>query len=272
MNISETLCLVRGGGDLATGVGCRLFRAGFPVIVTELAQPLVVRRGVAFAEAVYAGAVEVEGAPARRVPNATAALQLAGEGLVPVLVDDEGKALPEIRPLVLVDGRMAKVNLDTRITDAPFVVGLGPGFTAGEDCHAVVETMRGHHLGRVIWQGAAAPNSGQPGAVDGYSHERVLRAPRSGALKVHREIGAFVSSGEALAEVDGKTVRAPFDGVLRGIAHDGLHVTAGMKIGDLDPRKVRAYCFEISDKSLAIGGGVLEAVLMWLHTHQTEGG
>jgi xanthine dehydrogenase accessory factor len=261
VRLDEALCLIRGGGDLATGVGYRLRRAGFPIVVTELAQPLALRRTVSFAEAIYAGEVEVEGMRARRAMTVSAALRLAAEGCVPVIADDDGRAIVHIRPMVVVDGRMAKVNLGTRIADAPLVVGLGPGFTAGVDCHAVIETHRGHHLGRVIWKGAATPDTGQPEAVNGHKGDRVLRAPRTGVLRVQRAIGDMVASGEALAEVDGATVRAPFAGVLRGIAHDGLEVKAGMKIGDLDPRGVRDYCFEISDKALAVGGGVLEAVL-----------
>lgn len=272
MRRSETLCLIRGGGDMATGVGYRLYRAGFPIVVTELAWPLAVRRAVAFAEAVYSGEVKVEDVRARHVPNADVALQLVAEGYVSVLVDEKGESLAEIRPVVVVDGRMAKVNIDTRITDAPFVVGLGPGFTAGEDCHALIETKRGHHLGRVIWQGMATPNDGLPEPVKGYSDGRILRAPCTGTLRIQRKIGDLVIEGERLALVEGETVEAPFTGILRGIAHDGLMVTKDMKIGDIDPRAVHDYCFEISDKALAVGGGVLEAVLNWLNTHQTKEG
>ncbi len=264
MNPFETLCLIRGGGDLATGVAYRLHRAGFPIIVTELAQPVALRRTVSFAEAIYAGEVEVEGVRARRAMTVSAALRLAAEGYVPVIVDDDGKALADVRPMAVVDGRMAKVNLGTQITDAPLVIGLGPGFTAGVACHAVIETCRGHHLGRVIWKGAATPDTGKPEAVNGHAGDRVLHAPRAGVLRVQRAIGDMVTGGEVLAEVDGAPVQAPFAGVLRGIAHDGLVVTSGMKIGDVDPRGVQEYCFEISDKALAVGGGVLEALLAWL--------
>ena len=271
MNPFETLCLIRGGGDLATGVAYRLHRAGFPIIVTELAQPVALRRAVSFAEAIYAGEVEVEGVRAQRAMTVSAALRLAAEGFVPVIVDDDGKALADICPMAVVDGRMAKVNLGTQITDAPLVIGLGPGFTAGVACHAVIETCRGHHLGRVIWKGAAAPDTGKPEAVNGHAGDRVLHAPRAGVLRVQRAIGEMVAGGEALAEVDGAPVQAPFAGVLRGIAHDGLVVTSGMKIGDVDPRGVQEYCFEISDKALAVGGGVLEAILAWLNARETGG-
>jgi xanthine dehydrogenase accessory factor len=271
VRLDEVLCVIRGGGDLATGVGYRLRRAGFSIIVTELARPLALRRAVCFAEAIYAGVVEVEGVRVQRTATVPAALRLAAVGWVPVIVDQDGQVLASAHPFVVVDGRMAKVNLGTRITDAPLVIGLGPGFTAGVDCHAVVETCRGHHLGQVIWKGTAIPDTGQPEAVNGHVGDRVLRAPRAGVLQVQRAIGDVVASGEALAEVDGAPVRAPFAGVLRGIAHDELPVTPGMKIGDVDPRGVRDDCFEISDKALAVGGGVLEAVLGWFNTREVGG-
>lgn len=256
--------MIRGGGDLATGVGWRLHRAGFPIVVTELPRPLAVRRSVSFAEAVYAGEVEVEGLRARLVATASAALRTVADENVPVLPDAEGSAIRDIRPLVLVDARMAKRNLGTRIDDAPLVIGLGPGFLAGVDCHAVVETCRGHHLGRALWRGSAAADTGQPEAVDGHAAERVLRAPRSGVITAHHAIGDAVAEGDTVADVGGEPIRAPFGGVLRGIVHDGLEVEAGVKVGDIDPRGIRHHCFEISDKALAIGGGVSEAVLTWL--------
>jgi xanthine dehydrogenase accessory factor len=271
MNITETLCLIRGGGDIATGAIYRLFQAGFPVIVMELSQPLVVRRTVSFAEAVYAGEVEVEGVHARRVPNTAEALRLAViHEMIPVLIDEQGSAIKEIKPKVLVDARMAKVNMNTCIDDADFVVGLGPGFTAGGDCHALIETLRGFHLGRVIRDGKAAENTGKPEAVAGYAEQRVVRAPHSGRVKVRRDIGDLVEEGECLAEIGETAVYAPFKGIIRGMIHDGLVVPAGLKIGDIDPRQVRDYCFEISDKALAIGGGVLEAVLAWLNKCRIE--
>lgn len=263
--LRDTLILMRGGGDLATGVAVRLVRAGFPLIITELAQPLVVRRTVALATAVPAGEVTVEGVTASRVDSAATAAERAGTGIVPVLVDPDGVAIEVCRPAVVVDARMAKRNVDTRRDDAPLVVALGPGFTAGVDCDAVVETNRGHLLGRVYWSGTAEPNTGIPGIVKGYGAERVLRAPVAGTVTTHRHIGDHVDEGELVASVEGEPVRAPFPGVLRGIIADGTPVPAGLKIGDVDPRGVCEHCFTISDKSLAVGGGVLEAVLTWLN-------
>lgn len=266
---AETLVVLRGGGDLATGAVARLTRAGFPVVVLELPRPLVVRRTVAVATAVLEGRITVEDIQAEWVVDVATALRLAREGRVPVLVDPEGETLPHLRPSVLVDARMAKRNLGTRRDDAPLVVALGPGFTAGEDCDAVVETARGHFLGRVYWHGAALPDTGTPGLVHGYGRERVLRAPRAGVVQALVAIGAMVHEGQVLALVDGEPVQAPFDGVVRGLIADGTPVPAGLKIGDVDPRGVREHCFTISDKSLAVGGGVLEAVLTWLNSRSS---
>ncbi len=255
---------VKGGGDLGTGAAWRLHQAGFPVIVTELPRPLVVRRTVAFASAVYDGEIAVEGVTASRAGDASEAQRLLADGIVPVMVDPEGRLLAEIKPMVLVDAVMAKRNTGTRLEDAALVVALGPGFTPGIDCHCVVETQRGHNLGRVLWNAPAEPNTGVPGEIGGRSAERVLRAPCNGAIRSVRQIGETVHSGEIVAWVDGGQVVAPFDGILRGLAHDGLIVRAGTKIGDVDPRARREHCFTISDKALAVGGGVLQAVMEWL--------
>ena len=253
--------LVRGGGDLATGVIYRLYRAGFPVAVTEVETPLAVRRTVAFAQAVYDGAITIEGITGRLITTPEAILPLWEEGIVPVLVDPQARVREHLPFIVLVDAIMAKRNTGTHITDAPLVVALGPGFTAGVDCHAVVETMRGHFLGRVYWSGSALPDTGTPGNVMGYDKERVLRAPCDGHITPLVDIGDRVEEGQVICTVEGEPVRAPFPGVLRGLVHPRVHVRAGMKIGDVDPRARPEHCFTISDKSLAVGGGVLEAVL-----------
>lgn len=253
--------LVRGGGDLATGVAARLHRAGLIVLVTELAQPLVVRRKAAFAEAVFSSQTTVEGISARRAQSLAEAEAILAAGEIPVLVDPALECLPGLRPLVLVDARLMKRPPETGLDAAPLVVGLGPGFTAGVDCHAVVETMRGHNLGRVLWQGRAAANTGLPEKVGEQQAQRVLRAPAAGELHALVEIGSLLDAGDPIAEVGGMVVAAPFAGVLRGLLHPGLAVQPGMKIGDLDPRRDPAFCTAISDKALAIGGGVLEAVL-----------
>jgi xanthine dehydrogenase accessory factor len=271
----DDLVLVKGGGDLGTGVAWRLHKAGFPVAITELPQPLVVRRTVAFASAVYDGESAVEGVTAWRVDAPVdgqrgewkdAALRLLGEEMIPVLIDPECRSRAALHSAILIDAIMAKRNTGTQKTDAPLVIALGPGFTPNVDCHCVIETQRGHNLGRVLWSSPAEPNSGMPGEIGGKSSERVLRAPADGRLVGRKRIGEPVRQGEVIAVIQGQgegVVAAPFDGVLRGLVHDGLSVSAGLKIGDVDPRAKREHCFTISDKALALGGGVLEAVLEW---------
>jgi len=267
--LEDILVVVKGGGDLATGVVHRLHRAGMPVVVTELAQPTVIRRAVAVASAVYEGQVEVEGLVARLAesdqdPKGFKSKPLGFWGQVPVVIDPRGEVITRLRPTVVVDAIMAKRNTGAAITDAPIVIGLGPGFTAGVDVHAVVETNRGHHLGRVILSGSAEPHTGVPGPTAGFTADRVLRAPCEGAFTGQRRIGDPVEAGEAVAYVAGQPVVAKISGVLRGLLADGLPVKAGMKVGDVDPRGVREHCFTISDKARAIGGGVLEAILYLL--------
>jgi xanthine dehydrogenase accessory factor len=254
--------LVRGGGEMATGVVHRLARSGFRVCITEILAPLAVRREVAFCEAVFDGQKEVEGIITRRVADEKEARWAWDKGMIPLLVDPECKIREAVKPQVLVDAIMAKKNLGTCRGDAPLVIGLGPGFHAGKDVHLVVETNRGHNLGRVIEEGEAEPDTGVPGEIGGYSRERVLRAPGSGRFFGNKKIGDPVRKGEVIARVEGALVEAGIDGVLRGILRDGHSVHQGMKVGDIDPREIRAHCFTISDKARAIGGGVLEAVLM----------
>jgi len=253
--------LIKGAGDLASGVAYRLMRSGFAVVMTELPAPSMVRRTVSFGEVVYSGETKIEGITARRANTAQEAQELVEGGFIPVLVDPEARARQILRPQVLVDAIMAKVNTGTAMSDAPLVIALGPGFTAGNDCHAVIETNRGHWLGRVIYQGQAEPNTGRPGQVKGYTSDRVLRAPAAGKLIPLAQIGDVISQGQLVATVNGHEIRAPFDGVLRGLIHPNVELTAGLKVGDLDPRANRHHCFTISDKSLAIAGGVLEAIL-----------
>ena len=257
----EPLCVLRGGGDLATGVAWRLRSARWPVIVLELPEPLAIRRTVALSTAVRDGEVNVEGMHGVLVASAAEASEVAQQGRVSVLVAEDLAALGSVRPDVVVDARLAKRNIDTSRDDAELVVGLGPGFTAGVDCHAVVETMRGHRLGRVIWSGSARANTGIPAQVAGRGAARVLRAPTAGPVSWQAAIGDVVTAGQALGTVGGVTLRAPFDGVLRGAIGDAMTVQAGIKVGDIDPRCDPSACWEISDKALAVGGGVLEAVL-----------
>jgi xanthine dehydrogenase accessory factor len=260
MLFARYVTVVRGGGDLGTGVTARLHRAGFPVVVTELASPLTVRRTVALSRAVVDGHAEVEGVLARRVSTAEAATEVAATGTVAVVVDE---SLPRIGASIVVDARLAKRRLDTTIDDAALVVALGPGFVAGVDCHAVVETARGHHLGRVLWHGSALADTGVPGSVGGRSAERVLRSSEPGVARWVVDIGQCVEAGQRLGQVGTVELRAPFRGVVRGLISDGTLVPAGLKVGDIDPR-TDTSCDEISDKALAIGGGVLEAVLTWI--------
>jgi len=265
MLFPEHLVLVRGGGDLATGVVYRLHQAGFPVIVTELARPLVVRRGAAVATAVFQEQVQIENLRAQLARAPEEAVELAYTGAIPVLISPQLPNRLAPQPPILIDARIAKRNIDTRIDQAELVIALGPGFTAGVDCHAVIETMRGHTLGRVIWQGAALPNTSTPGIVAGKGAERVLRAPAAGIAHWRLEIGDYVKEGDVIGQVNGEPVIAPFAGVLRGLIAPGSAVPAGGKIGDLDARGRRDACFTISDKALSIGGGVLEAILSWLN-------
>lgn len=262
---SNHLVLLKGSGDLGTGVAWRLHKAGFPLLITELPQPLVVRRTVAFASAIYEGEMAVEGVTAWRAKDFDDAKRLLADGILPVLVDPGAHAREFFKPSILIDAIMAKQNTGTHITDAPFVVALGPGFTPNIDCHAVVETNRGHNLGRVYWTRAAEPNTHSPGEIGGESDKRVLRAPADGKITEVKRLGDPVTQGEVIAHVGAVDVLSPLTGVLRGLSHNGLEVKAGMKIGDIDPRAIHAHCFTLSDKSLAIGGGVLQAVLEWMN-------
>ena len=261
---------IKGAGDLATGVIHRLARAGFSVMATELANPTVVRRTVAFAEAVTLGEMTVEEVTARRAASVEEIWAALVEGLVPIVVDPDGVLLKEMQPAVLVEATLSKYNSSVSINDAPIVLALGPGYEAGKDVHAVIETNRGHNLGRVYLRGCAEPDTGVPGAIGGYTIERLLRAPCAGILYGVRHIGDLVQVGETVAvintgDADAIPVTAAIPGILRGLVRDGLPVSNGMKVGDIDPRAAREHCFTISDKSRAVAGGVLEAILYLLN-------
>ena len=257
--------LILGAGDLATGVALRLFRSGMRVLMTELPAPLVVRRTVAFAQAVFDGAAQVEGIHAQLVRSQSDILTIINAGHVPILVDPQADVLINppagLQISVLVDARLLKRPPDLNFAQVNLAIGLGPGFTPGQDCAAVVETMRGHTLGRVYWDRPALSDTGVPDGVLGIREPRVLRAPQAGKLLALAEIGAVVRAEQPIASIDGQVIRSPFNGVLRGLVQSGLSVHAGMKIGDIDPRGDPAYCSTVSDKALAIGGGVLEAIL-----------
>ena len=255
------LIMIRGGGDLASGVALRLHRAGLRLVITELPQPLVVRRLVSFAEAVHEGEWTVEGVTARHIEDPELAGNVLDAGHIPVLVDPELTSLEFLNPGVVVDARMTKRPPEVGKGLAQLFIGLGPGFIAGENCHAVIETNRGHNLGRVYWEGAPEADTGIPGEIGGYRSERVLRAPASGVLDNQVRIGEVLREGEVITEVEGKPMQAPFSGVVRGLLRDGTRVREGMKVGDIDPRGDPSYSTIVSDKSRSIGGAVLEAIL-----------
>jgi xanthine dehydrogenase accessory factor len=254
-----TLILIRGGGDLASGVALRLHRSGFQVLISELPKPLAVRRAVSFSEAVYEGQWQVEEVTAKRVENQAQIITALEQGQIPVIVDPDLTNLPtfNLKPSTIIDARLLKRPPEPPPFEVSLLIGLGPGFVAGENCQAVIETQRGHTLGRVYWRGTANPDSGLPEGEPG----RVLRAPADGKLIGYAQIGDRLEPGDIIAEVGGQKLTAPFPGVLRGLIRPGLVVSRNLKIGDLDKRDKREYCFLVSDKALAIGGAALEAIL-----------
>lgn len=255
------LVIIRGAGDLATGVAHRLWQAGFEIIMLELHQPLVVRRTVSFAAAVFEKAIVVEGVKAELCLKVENVPNLLARNTIPVFIDPEATAIKALQPQIVIDATMTKINRITRLNDAEFVIGLGPGFTAGVDVDVVVETNRGHALGRVIYTGPATLNTGEPGIVAGYGRERLIRSPVDGIFNPHKDIGDLVEKDELIADVDGSPIRAEISGMIRGLLYPGLKVKAGIKVGDIDPRGTEIDYMSISDKARAIGGGVLEAIL-----------
>jgi xanthine dehydrogenase accessory factor len=260
----ELTVIIRGAGEMATGAACRLSRCGFDrILMTEIPDPLAVRRTVSFSEAVHDGSKTVEGITAARISDADKASEAWSQGLIPLLVDPEESAISRLKPDIVIDAILAKINTGTHLSDAPLVIGYGPGFFAGEDVHFVIETNRGHNLGRVIAEGPSEPNTGVPGSLGGQSDLRVLRAPSTGVFTSDRAIGELVKVGDVIGATDGETVTAKLDGVLRGLIRPGTPVTKRLKIGDVDPRGDPSYCSTISDKARAVAGGALEAILMW---------
>jgi xanthine dehydrogenase accessory factor len=253
--------VVRGGGDLGSGVAYRLFVSGFPVLITELEHPLLLRRAVSFGSAIIEGSITVEAISSRRAGSIDEALLLQKQGEIPVLVDPNGDCLAAFAPEVVVDARMLKRVPDSQPRPSPLVIGLGPGFEAPTNCYAVIETNRSHHMGRVILKGTAQADTGNPEGVMGHHSDRVLRSPSKGVIKGAASIGTYLQEGDRVAQVGDQWVTAPFKGVLRGLIHDGIEVNLSDKIGDVDPRGEQLNCFTISDKALAVGGGVVEAIL-----------
>lgn len=255
------LIMIKGAGDLASGVAHRLWSCGFDVVMLELNKPFVVRTNVSFASAVYEQTVQVESVKAVWCEDTEQAFTVINNRAIPVLIDPEARTLGIFNPAVLVDAIMAKNNRLTKIDDAELVIGLGPGFFAGMDVHAVIETKRGHELGKVIYAGQAADDTKEPGKIEGYGRERLLRAPETGIFKPHKMIGDLVEKGEHVASVGESKICAQIDGLIRGMLYEGLEVIEGTKVGDIDPRGASVNYETISDKARAIGGGVLEAIL-----------
>lgn len=255
--------VIRSGGDIGTAVACRLFRAGFKVLVLELEEPQAIRRLVSFGQAVFEKEVTVEGVTAVLVNSHKEISKVWDKGNIPLLVDPSCSVLSLIKPEVLVDAILAKKNVGTCMSMAAYTIGLGPGFKAGKDVDAVIETNRGHNLGRIIYEGFAEENTGVPGSILGFSSERVLRAPCRGIIQETLKIGDKVFRDDTVCIIDGTPVKASIDGIIRGLLSDGMRVHEGMKIGDIDPRGILEYCYTISDKGRTISGGVLEAILCW---------
>jgi xanthine dehydrogenase accessory factor len=260
--IDELVVLIRGAGEMASGVAHRLHQSHFKICMIEIPHPLAVRREVTFSEAIYEREKEVEEVRAKLISKTEEIESMWKEGHIPILIDPDGKKTRSfLKPDILVDGIMAKKNLGTQINDAPLVIGMGPGFIAGKDVHVVIETNRGHHLGKMILSGSAEPDTGIPGEIGGYTIERLLRTMKKGIFHPQKSIGERVNKGSVVAVVDDFPVIAKISGVVRGLLREGVEVKRGMKVGDIDPRGKRELCFTIADKARAIGGGVLEAIL-----------
>jgi xanthine dehydrogenase accessory factor len=261
-DLGELVVLIRGAGEMASGVAHRLHQSHFKICMIEIPHPLAVRREVTFSEAIYGGEKEIEGIRAKLISKVSEIEEIWRQRQIPILIDPDGeKTRKFLKPDVLVDAIMAKRNLGTQMNDAPLVIGLGPGFTAEKDVHIVVETNRGNNLGKMILKGTAEPDTGIPGEIGGYTIERLLRTMKKGVFHPQRSIGERVNKGAVVAVVEDFPVIAKISGVVRGLLRDGVEVKKGMKVGDIDPRGKREVCFMISDKARAIGGGVLEAIL-----------
>jgi xanthine dehydrogenase accessory factor len=263
--LNNILAVIRGGGDLATGVAVRLFRAGFKIIILEIERPTVIRLAVSFARTVYESKAVIEGIEGFLVSSCKEAQNIINQRKIAVLIDSEGNYIDKLNPTILIDAILAKRNLGTGKEQAPLVIGLGPGFTAGKEVDAVVETKRGHYLGRVIYQGKAELDTGIPGEIKGESIRRLLKSPADGEIMPLHKIGDLVKLDEVVAEVAGVPLKAEISGVLRGLIYIRTQVTRGMKVGDIDPRGIKDHCFTVSDKARSIGGGVLEIICTYLN-------
>ncbi len=252
---------IRGAGDLATGIACRLYESGFQIMMTDLKVPTTVRRTVAFSPAIYMGETIVEGKKGTFCSSCDEVNRVFDKKGIPIVIDSDNFYLHSYNPDVVIDAIVAKNNIATKISDAPIVIAIGPGFTAGEDCHCVIESMRGHDLGRCIYNGKAMANTGVPGDIGGFTKERILRATQNGTFKGIVKIGDMVEKGQVVAFSGQTEIKSELTGLVRGILQDGVQVRVNMKVGDVDPRAKKEHCYTISDKARAIGGGVLEAIL-----------
>lgn len=258
----DNIVIVRGGGDIATGVIHKLHKSKIKVLILETEKPTAIRRSVSFCNAVFENIMEVEGVKCELANNLEDVEKIFDKGNIPLLIDEDCSLLNKIKPIALIDAIIAKKNLNTKIDMAPITIALGPGFEASKDVLAVIETKRGHDLGRILYSGFAARNTGIPGEIKGYSKERVIHASTCGTIKNISEIGDYVTKGQIIAKIEGEEVLATIDGILRGIIYDGMYVKKGLKIADIDPRKEEIEnCYKISDKARCIAGGVLEALM-----------
>ena len=253
---------IKGAGDLASGIALRLWRSGFSVIMSELPVPLCIRRTIAFSSAVFDSSANVEDAKAVLIKDISEANTVWEEGMIPVIVDENAEKILSLSPDVLIDARIIKTyREDTHIDDAPLVIGMGPGFTAGKNADCVIETNRGHNMGRVFWKGEAEPDTGIPGTIQGEGIRRVIKSPCDGVFNPTVQIGDAVQEGDLIAMVGDTEIRSQLGGIVRGIIYPGINVWKKLKIMDIDPRGKRQHCFTVSDKATALGGGVLEAIL-----------
>ncbi|MBN4050773.1 MAG: molybdenum hydroxylase [Alkaliphilus sp.] len=259
--MSRQLVLIRGGGDIATGIAHRLFKSGYSVVITEIEKPTAIRRTASFAQAMIDGEITIEDVTAVKVYDADEIGQALKQKKIAIIIDETGDVIEKINPDVVVDAILAKKNLGTDISMAKIVIGVGPGFEAKKDVHAVIETNRGHHLGKVITNGKAQTDTGIPANIKGHTYDRVIRAKNDGKIKHNAKIGDKVESGQVIAFVGEQEVKAKISGILRGLIQTCIYVDENAKIADIDPRGEREYCFSISDKARAVAGGVLEAIM-----------
>ncbi len=262
---NDGLVVIRGAGDIATGIALRLYNTGFSIIMTEIARPTMIRCSVSLGQCVYQDAHQVEGISARKAQDLNHALALLEQGHIPVLKDENLQQVARLQPRYVIDAILAKRNLNFHRDLAPITIALGPGFSAGIECDAVIETNRGHHLGRIIYQGSTQDNTGVPGNIAGFSHQRVIRAPCAGMMHSQSHIGDLVEQGQVIAHIGNTPVVAPLSGMVRGLLNNDIEVSKDFKIGDIDPRGDDADFTTVSDKARAIAGSVLEAMLHLQH-------